>query len=301
MKYFGLLLFGILFASCKREASQENQATVSVDSTEVQAPVADNQPASKLEKLVADFSKLRDETKSKLTSLKPEEANALFDAYEMKNNEIIGRMNVVEGKLLEDFHSYFYDREGNPAKLNDTIQYKKDLLEKERLEFWHIGEGMGEIRAVNDFYLSIFKDHVTADYKRFLALQSFDDSELWSADAGIAITWEELSQRVINWEDFILKNLGSKLYARASANYHMYRYSYLFGQDNTPTYEHEGNKLYPEMVEEFNRFITKYPNSPTAKIAQQMLNNSGNNGFKSIRERENNELQKAFDGFYGDE
>ncbi|MGQ2982685.1 hypothetical protein [Flavobacterium sp.] len=303
MKYLALLLFGILLVSCKKEASQDNAVTVSIDTAfaEVETPVADNRQTSDLEKLVAEFSRLRDETRLKLSSLKPEEASALFDAYETKNNEIIGRLNILEGKLLEDFHAHFYDRNGDPAKLHDTIQYKKDLLGKAGLEFWHIGEGMGEIRAKNDYYLKMFRDHVTPDYKRFLMLQSADDSDLWSADAGIAITWEQLSQRVINWENFVLKYPESKLYARAAANYHMYRYSYLFGQDNTPTYEHEGNTLYPEIVDEYNRFIKKHPTSPTAKIVKQMLDNSGNIGFKSIREQENAEFQKAYDGFYGEE
>jgi len=303
MNYFGLLLFGILLVSCKKETAHDNATKNSIDTTSavIESPTADDPHTSDLEKLVDEFSKLRNETRSKLSSLKPDEANALFDAYETKNNEIIGRMNVVEGKLLDDFHNHFYDRDGNPAKLSDTIQHKKDLLEKAGLEFWHIGEGMGEIRAQNDYYLKMFRAHVTPDYKRFLTLQSSDDSDLWSADAGIAITWEQLSQRVINWENFILDYPGSRLYERAAANYHMYRFSYLFGQDNTPTYEHEGNTLYPEMVEEYNRFIKKHPGSTTAKIVKQMLANSGNIGFERIREQENAEFQKAYDGFYGEE
>ncbi|MCW4468377.1 hypothetical protein OGH69_05330 [Flavobacterium sp. MFBS3-15] len=304
MKYFGLLLLGIVLVSCKKETPQDiatETSTQATDTTVVEKVFADKGKTSKLEGLVADFSRLKENTMARLSSLKPEEANKLYDEYEKQNNEIIGRMNVAEGKLLEDFHNHFYDNNGDPIKLQDSIQHKKDLLEKAGLEFWHIGEGMGEIRAKHDYYLKMFNDYVTPDYKRFLALQSFDDSDLWSADAGLAITWEELSQRVINWEDFLLKYPGSKLYARASANYRMYRLSYLFGQDNTPTHEHEGNTLYPEIVEEYNRFIKKHPDSPTAKIARQMLRNSGNIGFEGIHEQETTEFQKAYNGYYDEE
>jgi len=298
MKYFAVLLSIIFLVSCKKEAQQEKTASVHTDTTAVAAAVPDKAETSKLEKLVAEFSKLRKNTVAKLPSLKPEEANRLYDEYEKKNKEIIGKLNNVEGNLLADYYTHFYDRYGDPIKLHDTIQHKKDVLEKAGLEFWGIGEGMAEIRPVHDFYLKIFKDHVTNDYKRFLVLQSSDDSSLWSADAGIAITWEELSLRVIHWEGFIVQYPESKLYDHASFNYHMYRYSYLFGQDNTPTHEHEDNKLYPEMVAEFNRFIRKHPDSQTTKLVKQMLANNGTIGFEGIRERENEELQKAYDAFY---
>ena len=299
MKYLLLLSILIVITSCKKEA-EGHTTEVPTDTTGAEAVALKNKP-SEFENLVADFAKLREKTVAKLHFLNSEEANLLYGKYEKENNEIIRRLNSIEEKLLENYYMVFYDRHGNPAKLHDTLQFKKDLLRQAGLEFWHVGEGFGEIRPQHDFYLKIFKDNVTNDYKRFLALQSLDDSELWSADAGIAITWRELSQRVINWENFTLEYPHSKLYQTASFNYHMYRLSYLFGQDNTPTYEHNDNKLYPEIAEEYSRFIRKHPDSPTAKIAQQMLNNSGNIGFESIREQENSEFQKAYNTFYREE
>jgi len=53
--------------------------------------------------------------------------------------------------------------------------------------------------------------------------------------------------------------------------YNNYLYDYLFGMDNTPTYEHSDRTIYPENKEEFRRIIKKYPNSNVAKKSKELM------------------------------
>lgn len=77
---------------------------------------------------------------------------------------------------------------------------------------------------------------------------------------------------MIFWENFINKYPKSPLISRVKEDYNNYLYDYLFGMDNTPTYENSDGKLYDENRAEFNRMIKKYPNSYIAKKAQELLN-----------------------------
>lgn len=289
MKIFTLFLLSLVLSSCKKETAKESVVEETIVLTHAPA-IRHN---SKLKRLADQFLKNTEEVITKLKSSSPEEANRLFDGFEKKNAELIAKMNKVEETITNDYYSYFFNNDGTPKQVVDSLRQKQELLQNAQLELWEVGEGMAEIRPVHDLYLNIFKYHVTSDYKEYLELQSVDDSKLWVSDAAIVIPLPELANRVINWENFLNKNSGSRLTDRARLNYLHYQYSYLFGFDNTPTYEYNDVNLYPETVIEFKRFIEQHPKSATAQLAQQMLNNNGK-GFEQLREM----LLKAYEDSY---
>jgi uncharacterized protein YcfL len=291
-----ILLIGcLILVSCKKDAQDKVVVEKPIDL----AVTAARKHNNKLKDLVDQFIKNTEIISKSLKSLQPEEANKLFDEYEKKNNELVAEMNKVEETIINDYYFYFYDDNGNPKQVVDSLRQKQELLRKAHLEFWEVGEGMAEIRPVHDFYLNIFKEYVTIDYKEFLELQSADDSKLWAGDAAIGIPWPELGMRVINWENFLKKYGNSKLADRAELYYSQYQYSYLFGMDNTSTYEYNDVNLYPETVIEFKRFVAKYPDSPTAKLAQQMLDSNGK-GFEHLREVLQKEHEEIYKKFYNE-
>ncbi|NJM80711.1 MAG: hypothetical protein HC854_15880 [Flavobacterium sp.] len=150
-------------------------------------------------------------------------------------------------------------------------------LEEHQLRIEDIGEGYVEISTIPDFYYRIFKNHVTDDYKSYLYIISEENKELYSADAGLAISFKDLGDRIIAWENFIEKFPNSTLVQRVKEDYKAYQFDYLVGMDNTPTTEKYSDKeeiyIYEENLAEFNRFLKEHSNSPTSKLVKWYLEN----------------------------
>ncbi|WP_026992951.1 hypothetical protein [Flavobacterium subsaxonicum] len=276
MKYF-LSIFALLLfiTSCKKEAEEQTIAQPVTDT--VTAPKPQIVPTGNTRTIIANFIERRDSIKVQVKTLSPEKANALYEAYKVENDSAVRKLEKYESNITENYYSYFTAEEGRPVSAPDSIQRKVNLLKSAGLEFWEIGEGYVEIRTVHDFYYSIFKNYVTPDYKDFLQQTAYEEDDLYSADAGIAIPFKAVGERVIFWENYIARYPNSKLTQEATENYKSYQYDYLFGQDNTPTVESTDNSIYPENLSEFNSFIKKYPNSFTSKLAQQVIDNNGKN------------------------
>lgn len=72
------------------------------------------------------------------------------------------------------------------------------------------------------------------------------------------------------------KYSNSKLMKSVKENYKNYQKDYLFGMDNTPTVQRVDDEepfIYPENIEEFNRFKTTYPTSKTNTLIKIFMEN----------------------------
>ncbi|MBO9586754.1 MAG: hypothetical protein J7574_21520 [Flavobacterium sp.] len=258
----------ILLSSCK----QTDNKSVSVpkeikkDSSKVEDSAQTAQSNSSLLEL---FSKNKNEVILKLKSLPNKEtANVLYEKYIEENNTLLGQIAEKESGILDKF----YNEDEADKK---AVKLLGERLAKHELEFSEIGEGYVEIDPLPDFYYKIFKNYVTDDYKDYLSLKSEENKTLYSADAGLVISFKDLGDRIISWENFMSKYPNSKLIASVKEEYKNYQMDYLVGQDNTPTAERAADEqyIYPENIQEFNRFLKKYPKSPTVPLINLFMEN----------------------------
>lgn len=273
MKTLYVAIALLFLYSCKKETTETIKAAPETTTTKAA-------PAVTLKKgntaaLIAGLIAKKKQVQSELTSLSADEANALYDTYKKKNDSIVRLLEQSEQNILDHYYEYFLDENGNAKAAPDSIAKKEALFNSAGIEFWGIGEGMGEIRTVPDFYLSLFKGHITKDYEEFIALMAKDDEDLYSADAGLAISFNALGKRVLKWENFIAKNPYSKLTPQAIEIYRDYQQSYLLGMDNTPTIEVTDNTMYPENIKEFKSFSAANPKSPTTKLIKVVMETKG--------------------------
>jgi len=272
MKAILMTVVFMLLLSCKKDSDAIEVAPPIPEET---APVVVTKTANTTNSLIAEFNAKKKQAKSQLGSLSAEQANALYESYKKKNDSIMRMLEHTERNIVDHFYDYYSDEQGNVKSPPDSIAKKEALLKSAGIEFWEIGEGMVEIRTVPDFYLAIFKGRVTKDYEEFISLMAKDDKELYSADAGLAITFKDLGKRVLNWEKFIAKNPYSALTPAAIDIYQDYQHSYLIGMDNTPTIEFSTNSVNPENVIEFKEFIAANPSSPTTALVKVVLAATG--------------------------
>ncbi|MFD2908482.1 hypothetical protein ACFSX9_07010 [Flavobacterium ardleyense] len=209
------------------------------------------------------FEALKEAVKLKLEKISSAESNVLYEEYLNENSELEARITDLEQPILDKYHS---QEEVDKSNLENLLT---KLLENE-LELKEDEDGNYTIKTVFNFYYNLFHKYVTDDYKDYLYLKSEENKEIYEGDASLNLTFTELGDRIIDWEKFIKKYPESKLSSQVKDQIARYQIDYLLGLDNTPTTEKsedpEKRFIYQENIEEFNRFIKIYPNSPTVKL-----------------------------------
>lgn len=239
-------------------------------------------PVNKTEILLSDILNKKETVKNQLTGSTKLQANKLYDAFYAETEILMGKLTDSEIDLLGKFYN-------EDAKTKSLIKNKKEELEKYGLEFDEIGEGYVEIKTKPDYYFEIFKDYVSDDYREYLEITNEENKQLYSADAGLMISFKELGDRIGVWENFIAKYPKTSLLQKLKEDYKYYQQDYLFGMDNTPTIERADPAnlfIYPENIDEFSRFKKKYPKSPTNKLIDIFLQNFKNDNVHDIIQKE---------------
>ena len=204
-----------------------------------------------------NFSKNKNEMLEKLKTLNKEEVDELYEQYLESNNTILENLNIEHDKLLS---GGIYNNEDTSENFTDEEwKIANKFLNKYDLELWYLARGTCIIKEVPDFYYKTFKDYVTDDYKEYLKITSKENEEHYVADSGLCITLEELGDRIVTWENFLEKYPNSKLNDKVNNICNSYRKDYILGVPG-------GIYDYKESAEEYNRFIKKYPDSPTTEL-----------------------------------
>ena len=204
-----------------------------------------------------NFSKNKNEMLEKLKTLNKEEADKLYEQYLESNNTILENLNIEHDKLLS---GGIYNNEDTSENFTDEEwKIANKFLNRYDLELWYLARGSCIIKEVPDFYYKTFKDYVTDDYKEYLKITSKENEEHYVADSGLCITLEELGDRIVTWENFLEKYPNSKLNDKVNNICNSYRRDYILGVPG-------GIYDYKESAEEYNRFIKKYPDSPTTEL-----------------------------------
>ena len=215
--------------------------------------------------LLEEFKKNKEEVINKLKTSSKEEANEIYEKYSVDNNKILEKINEIDVEMLDNA---FY-KDGNIEK--NKLNKQNKFLDSYGLEVIQIEDGFMLIEK-NKFYYNLFKNFVTDDYKEFLKLRSEDIDYLESSNSFDKYL-EIIADKIVAWEKFLEKYPDSKLKRKAQNMSYTYRAGYIFRLTSSETRESLMNGKANDAVKEFNRFIKKYPNSPTSDIIKYYLEN----------------------------
>ena len=215
--------------------------------------------------LLEEFKKNREEVISKLKNSNKEEANKIYEEYSKNNNILLEKINEIDVEMLDNA---FY-KDGNIEK--DKLNKQNKFLDSYGLEVIQIEDGFMLIEK-NKFYYNLFKNFVTDDYKEFLKLRS-EDIDYLEYSNSFDKYLEIIADKIVAWEKFLEKYPDSKLKRKAQNMSYTYRAGYIFRLTSSETRESLMNGKANDAVKEFNRFIKKYPNSPTSDIIKYYLEN----------------------------
>ena len=222
----------------------------------------------------------------------PEEANKIYNDYLKISQLIIENINTEHLDFLnniynEDSEYYFTEKDWKTAN---------KFLNNYDLEIFDLAETEVSIIEVPNYYYNIFKDYVTDDYREYLEITYKENEEPYFTDGSILVPYDKIADRLLTWENFLKKYPNSDLAEIANEKCNIYRRIYILGSDNSPTREGgwENNELFyiPENnLKEFNRFIEKYPDSPTVELIKYYLENYKN---KDVDTMLNEKIDKEF-------
>lgn len=262
----------VLLAACNGDGKKTGKdsatapvATATVDTTGDDARIS-------TETYVAEIISKRQEIEKQLPGSTPDKAVALYRSLALCADTALLAISANEGAWLDKYVNYYSEKEGAyvpPADVKERIR----LLATAGIEPWNIGEGYTELRLVPNFFTGLFKSSLPPDYNTFLDIRAAEDTVLYSADAGLMISFNQVGKRVLSWEKFLDTYPGSVFAPVAREYYERYFYDYLFGEDNTPSFEKRGDasSLDPANKKEYLDFIQQHGDTKAGKIVKLFL------------------------------
>lgn len=235
--------------------------------------------------LLDEFKKNKEEVINKLKTLSKEEANEIFEEYSKSNEELLEKINKIDAEMLNI--GFYKDENIEKEKLDKQNKF----LDSYGLEVIQIEDGF-MLTEKKKFYYNLFKNFVTNDYREFLKLYSEDIDYIEYSNFFDKYV-EIIADRIVAWEKFLEKYPDSKLKGKAQNIYYTYRAGYIIRLTSSETKESLMNGKANEAVKEFNRFIRKYPNSPTSDIIKYYLENYKEENINTLISKK---LNKNYEG-----
>ena len=220
----------------------------------------------------------------RLKTSNKEEADKIYNEYLETNQLIMTNINEDHSELLNNI----YNKDSEYYFTEKDFKIANQFLNNYDLKIYNSTEEDTEIREVPNFYYNIFKDYVTDDYREYLEITYKENENPYFTDGSILVSYDKIADRLLTWENFLKKYPNSDLAEIANEKCNIYRRIYILGSDNdAPTREGgwENNELFyiPENnLKEFNRFIEKYPDSPTVELVKFYLENYKNDDINDM-------------------
>lgn len=280
-RIIAICILSAAVVSCKKETAvsegkQVNDSITKTESKEDQYKPIDTACLStnKTEDYITSLQWYRTKIEKEMAGNSPEQNDKVYEDYLKIRGKYTECLMNLHTDVLDKYVNYYnYDKD--QYNFPDNVKKIASELKKAGLEFREVGEGITEIWTIPGYYSSLFKNKVTSDYEVYISQTDKESETNYAADAGLIISWEQLGDRLMFWENFMNKYPDSKLIKTVKQDYNYYLSDYLLGMDNTPTYERDQDKgtgkLNDENRAEFNRIIKKYPNSNAAKKAKEVM------------------------------
>ncbi|MBU1109959.1 MAG: hypothetical protein KKB51_24975 [Candidatus Riflebacteria bacterium] len=210
-----------------------------------------------------------------LDKTKIESVEQLADKYrELTSNQ----SQNCASQLFGEFRSYYFQfMEGHEISLAKSLcEYPipdnliDDINAKLYMAGWEIieSEGSYSIGENSNWLLENFSSSLPKDWQKFLQQRKNEIENKFSEDARLLITWDELRNRIIYWENF--SNEFPSFNEKNTVEYYLsiYLRTYLTGIDNSRIYDWATSKVEPEVIESYKNYLKLNQQSKYYKIIE---------------------------------
>lgn len=195
-----------------------------------------------------------------------ENLQQLLKIYETKyTDRLLFEKNGIYQQQINDFV------QGLPGGIVGELAKEQILnisdIELKNLLFEIFDNGYKLITTEGSWYPIIdysrfnsYLDYLSDDYKAYFLFKTLESDKIFAKDAALIITWDELAQRVLAAEDFLIKYPQSSKYKEMGDNYYSYLMFYYIGMNNTPAFDYDTNKFKEDVLASYNKIISDSKN-----------------------------------------
>lgn len=177
-----------------------------------------------------------------------------------QTNTLYAKAASMEDIVYEEAKNYSYDYN----KLIDNKDKISNNEVKEYLSFikdsgYIIYTPEGMINYLVDYeVLNNYSNFVSNDMANYLKFKAIDSKNPALIDAGIAISYEELSNRIALGEDFLKDyDKNNKIQRKIAIEEYLYFSSYINGEANTLPFDYNTGKIQPDLLASYKKDIEK--------------------------------------------
>ncbi|MBI1722568.1 MAG: PD40 domain-containing protein [Gemmatimonadetes bacterium] len=268
---------------------QRSPATASAAGSQ---PAASPAPAAPLESFGPRFAPLERELAPLLASVDSAQARLRRDSGMARADSAFVAFHSSFAARVpywgEDFENWL---QSDSAAYDSTQRYFSSrgmVLRSAEGEFW--------VTEDPDFLVRRLGAYLTRPMRRYLEIRG-QEKYGYEADGGLYISWDELADRIVTWEEFLEANPGfarwDSLWNEAQGWYARYLSAYVSGLENTPLFDgrpplgpYGTGTLDRDVRASYERLVARHGGTQSARFVRGLLDVLGRSGYMEGPERE---------------
>lgn len=196
------------------------------------------------------------------------ELESMQKSYEVHYMDELFKDNR-QSKLIEVFPHYEFDKN------------KIDNIEDEKLRelITRIIDGKYKIVSTEGYFYIVtdykgfdnYKKYVSDEISSFIEIKAIHLDTPPMIDGAVIIPWDEISNRLINLEEYLKKYPDGAKSEEITRLYGEYLVMYMSGGDNTPIYNIENKIIFDDILESYKKTIANNKESITGNTISKYL------------------------------
>jgi hypothetical protein len=130
-------------------------------------------------------------------------------------------------------------------------------------------EGENYVDVNYDYYYKLFKGRVSPALTDYLKIRKKELRQGFSVDAELIISFHQLYKRVITWENFNTKYPDFFNKEDAQINYATYLSTLITGLDNSPLFDYDTGRLFPEIYNLYLKIISRHDSLKSTRVIKE--------------------------------
>jgi len=166
---------------------------------------------------------------------------------------------------MQKLQPFFEEGTQNLSEDDFTDDELKDLYTRFSEMGYRFVQLEGSIEPLVDYrIIDEYSGSVSEEMLDYGAFKSAESEQMWASDAGIAISIEELGERIADGEAFLTKYPDTVHKEDVILDLRNYLTGFLGGLDNTPVAE--GSAYSEEFITAYEGFLAEHPDTKTAEV-----------------------------------
>ena len=244
--------------------------------------------------------------KANLSKLTKKDATAALESYAQKLQQLIPAYDSQIQSLQEKYGNDLNDikRLQDPDCLKNEQDLKELLVKARQLGLQlQTAEGMYFFAVDYQVLVADFQGKITNELTSWFQILADYYNEPAMKDAALVVSLDEIAKRIVAMEEFQFTFPYSKYNHELTRMHENYLATYLYGANNTPSYDYETRVIKPEALASFDKTKNDALGYPLYNLVNSYLaklKDTENKVTPELQELMNTEIKELVGGIYID-